>query len=362
MAQARSPVDHAVEQGLKERVYPGAAVMVGTRDSVLVGRGYGRFTWSRRSARPSPDSTLWDLASLTKVIATTGVAARLVDRGALDLDAPVSRYLPSCSGPPGAVTVGMLLDHTSGLPPWLALWRESPSPAQAVTRICAEPLRHAPGSTPEYSDLNAILLAAVLEQAGNAAYGTLVVREVIEPLGLRHTSFGVPAGERTAAAPTTTDGRDVRGVVNDQNAAFLGGTAGHAGLFSTAHDVGRVARAWLGQGMLDGVQWVSRSTILRFLQRTAGSGTRMLGWDTPDTTGTEPSAFGREPDPGTYGHTGWTGTAILIDPVRDVYVVFLTNRAYQPRVKDTFKAMRRVRTAVADAVMASVPCPAGTGC
>jgi CubicO group peptidase (beta-lactamase class C family) len=231
-----------------------------------------------------------------------------------------------------------------------------------VARICAEPLRHPPGSTPEYSDLNAILLAAVLEQAGNASYGTLVLHEVIEPLGLRHTSFGLPRGERTAAAPTTTDGRDVQGVVNDQNAAFLGGTAGHAGLFSTAQDVGRVARAWLDQGTLDGVQWVTPATIQRFLQRTASSGTRMLGWDTPDSAGTEPSAFGREPDPGTYGHTGWTGTGILIDPVRGVYVVFLTNRAYQPRLKDTFKAMRRVRTAVADAVVASVPCPAGVGC
>jgi serine-type D-Ala-D-Ala carboxypeptidase len=336
-------------------------LLIGTRDTTLLSRGFGHFTWSRRSPRPSADSTLWDLASLTKVIATTGVAARLVDRRVLELDAPVSQYLPAC-GLSSAVTVRTLLDHTSGLPAWLALWREGGSPAGVTARICAEPLHHAPGTSAEYSDLNAILLAAVLEQAGGAPFATLVEHEVIEPLELRHTFFTPGPATRAVAAPTTTAGHDVQGTVNDENAAYLGGVAGHAGLFSTAADVGRVARAWLNSGTLDGVEWVSSTTIQRFLQRSPGSGTRLLGWDTPDSTGAEPSAFGREPDPGTYGHTGWTGTAILIDPARQVYVVFLTNRAFQPRMKDTFKAMRRARTAVADAVMAAVPCPVGASC
>jgi CubicO group peptidase (beta-lactamase class C family) len=149
--------------------------------------------------------------------------------------------------------------------------------------------------------------------------------------------------------------------VNDPNAGYLGGVAGHAGLFSTGPDLARVARAWLGMGTLDGVMWVSPATVRRFLQASPASGTRLLGWDTPDLSGPEPSSFGRHPDPGTYGHTGWSGTQMWIDPARDVYVIFLTNRAYEPRVRQTFQAMRRIRAGLADAVLAAVPCPAVAG-
>jgi CubicO group peptidase (beta-lactamase class C family) len=284
------------------------------------------------------------------------VAARLVDRGLLELDAPVSRYLPEFSQEPKAqVTVRMLLNHTSGLPPFIALWQGSADPAQAVARIAAEPLRRSPGTAAEYSDLNAILLGIVLERVGGAPLEELVRREVIEPLGLAHTAFGVEDSLHGLAAPTTSQGQVRRGTVNDPNAAFLGGVAGHAGLFATADDLARVARAWLGRGTLDGVTWVSSGTVRLFLSPSSASGTRLLGWDTPDVTGPDPSSFGRHPDPGTYGHTGWTGTQMWIDPARNVYVIFLTNRAYEPRVKETFQAMRRVRTAVADAVIAAVP-------
>ena len=189
----------------------------------------------------------------------------------------------------------------------------------------------------------------------------LVRREVIQPLRLTHTSYGVEPSARSLAAPTTSDGQIRYGIVNDPNAAFLGGVAGHAGLFSTAPDLARVARAWLGQGTLDGVTWLSPSTVRQFLQPSAASGTRLLGWDTPDLTGPEPSSFGRHPDPGTYGHTGWTGTQMWMDPLRNVYVIFLTNRAYEPRVKESFQALRRIRAALADAVVATVPCPAVAG-
>ena len=358
-AQTFDAVDRAVKLGVTRQVYPGAVVVVGRLDTMLLSRGYGRLTWSRKAATPSPDGTLWDVASLTKVVATTGVAARFVDRGILDLDAPVSRYLPACSEEEKTqVTVRTLLDHTSGMPAFLALWRVTASPGDAVRRICLEPLRRPPGTAAEYSDVNAILLGAILEQVGGAPLEVLVQREVLEPLGLTHTSYGVEPATRTLAAPTTSEGRIRYGTVNDPNAAFLGGVAGHAGLFSTAPDLARVARAWLGQGTLDGVTWLSAGTVRRFLQLSPSSGTRLLGWDTPDVTGPEPSSFGRHPDPGTYGHTGWTGTQMWMDPARDVYVIFLTNRAYEPRVKESLQALRRVRAALADAVVASVPCPA----
>ena len=355
-AQTFDAVDRAVAVGVTRHVYPGAVVVVGRLDAVLLSRGYGRLTWSSGAASPSPDSTLWDIASLTKVVATTGVAARLVDRGLLDLDAPVSHYLPAfADAPKAAVTVRMLLNHTSGLPPFIALWRVSATPAASVASIAAEPLRRPPGTAAEYSDLNAILLGVILEQVGGASLDLLVRREVIEPLGLTHTTFGVEASARGSAAPTTSQGQIRRGTVNDPNAAFLGGVAGHAGLFATAHDLARVARAWLGLGTLDGVTWVSAGTVRQFLLPSATSGTRLLGWDTPDIAGPEPSSYGRHPDPGTYGHTGWTGTQMWIDPARNVYVIFLTNRAYEPRVKETLQALRRVRTTLADAVVAAVP-------
>jgi CubicO group peptidase (beta-lactamase class C family) len=340
-------------------------VLIGRRDSTLFQRGYGRLTWSSRSARPTPAGTLWDVASLTKVVATTGVAARFVDRGMLDLDAPVSAYLPAFSGDQRSiVTVRMLLDHTSGLPAFIALWQVTAVPGDVIARICIEPLRRLPGTAPEYSDLNAILLGAVLERVGGAPLEMLVRREVIEPLELAHTSYGVDRPTRPLAAPTTSEGQVRQGTVNDPNAAYLGGIAGHAGLFSTAPDLARVARAWLGQGTLDGVTWLSAPTVRRFLLPSPTSGTRLLGWDTPDVTGAEPSSFGRHPDAGTYGHTGWTGTQMWIDPIRDVYVIFLTNRAYEPRVKETFQALRRIRAGLADAVLAAVPCPgvAGSEC
>jgi CubicO group peptidase (beta-lactamase class C family) len=364
-AQAFAEVSRAAMSGVSRRVYPGAVVVVGRLDSVLFQQGYGHLTWSSRSPRPTPDGTLWDVASLTKVVATTGVAARFVDRGMLDLDAPVSTYLPAFSGDQRPlVTIRMLLDHTSGLPAFIALWQVTAVPGDVIARICIEPLRRPPGTAAEYSDLNAILLGAVLERVGGASLEVLVQREVIEPLGLTHTSYGVTLPDRPLAAPTTSEGQVRRGTVNDPNAAYLGGVAGHAGLFSTAPDLARVARAWLGRGTLEGVSWLSAATVQRFLQSSPGSGTRLLGWDTPDTTGPEPSSFGRHPDPGTYGHTGWTGTQMWIDPVRDVYVIFLTNRAYEPRVKETFQALRRIRAGLADAVLAAVPCPrvAGSEC
>jgi CubicO group peptidase (beta-lactamase class C family) len=360
-AQTFKGVGAVAVRGVTEHVYPGAVVLVGRRDTVLLDRGYGHLTWSSRSAVPSPLETRWDIASLTKVVATTGVAARFVDRGVLDLDAPVRQYLPECAGGQrDAVTVRMLLNHTSGLPAWIPLWKEASTPGGAMALICSVPLRHAPGTTVEYSDLNAILLGSVLVRVGHAPLDSLVVREVIEPLGLARTGFVPDSAARAHAAPTTSNGKVLRGTVNDENAAFLGGVAGHAGLFSTAADLGRVARAWLGQGTLDGGTWVSAGTIALFLSPSGASGTRLLGWEVPDTTGPERSAYGRHPDRGTYGHTGWTGTQIWIDPARDLFVVFVTNRSYEPRVTQTFQALRRVRSRLADAVLGAVPCPAGS--
>lgn len=356
-ARQYSGVDAAVQAGIRQGVFPGAAVVIGRRDTVLYARGFGRFTWDAGSAVPSADSTLWDLASLTKVVATASVAMRLVDRGQLDLEAPVERFLPRFrGGGREGVTVRMLLDHTSGLPAFAPLYRDAETREDAISRLYEVPLRRAPGRAPEYSDLNAILLALVLEVAGRQPFEVLAGQEVFEPLGMRQTLFAPPAALRPRIAPSMRDDRGpLAGRPSDPNAFALGGVAGHAGVFGTAMDLARFAQAWLRQGQAHGaVTWVSAPTIARFLQRGATTGTRMLGWDSPRPDPRTTTSFGALASLATYGHTGWSGTSLWIDPDADLFMVLLTNRSYEPRARNSLVAIRDVRHAVSDATRTSV--------
>jgi CubicO group peptidase (beta-lactamase class C family) len=366
LSQGFGDVDAAVRQGIRKGLYPGAVVVIGHRDTVLYARGYGHLTWSGGSARPDPDSTLWDLASITKVVGTASAVLRLVDSGVLALDAPVARYLPRFAG--GAkdlVTVRMLLDHTSGLPPYVPFYRSAHSPGAVVDRLYAEPLERAPGDSAAYSDLNAMLLGLLLEQVTAKPLDQVVQAEVLDPLGLDRTLYCPPARLRKWIAPSGRyRGRPVRGEVNDQNAARLGGMAGHAGLFSTGADLARFAQVWLRQGMGPRGRWVRGETMRAFLTPGASSGTRLLGWDSPtrDAPPDDPSVFGTLVSPSAYGHTGWTGTELWIDPARDMFVVFLTNRSYDPRTRRSIDKLRVLRAQLSDAAFRSMPplCPLGS--
>ena len=182
-------VDQAVEQGIERGIYPGAVVVIGRRDSIIYARGYGHFTWNRTSPVPSPDSTLWDIASITKVVSTAASALRLVDQGKLDLEAPVRRYLPRFSGgPKNQVTVRMLLDHTSGLKSYVPFYLKARgSRARAIDLLYAQPLVRVPGDSAEYSDLNALFLGLVLEKVSGLPLDKLAKREVFGPLGMTQT-------------------------------------------------------------------------------------------------------------------------------------------------------------------------------
>ena len=354
-----SRVDAAVVEGIRKGIYPGAVVVIGTSERILHAQRYGRFTWSARSPRPRSDSTLWDLASLTKVIGTTGSVLRLVDRGEMELDAPVRRYLPGFSG--GAkdrVTVRMLLNHTSGVRPYLPLFRTAASREMAITQVLADTLLRAPGDSAVYSDLNAILLGLVLESVAGMPLDSVVHREVLAPLAMRQTMFRPRPSLWARTAPSGLFNRSpVAGLVNDRNAVALGGAAGHAGLFGTAQDLARYAQAWLAEGELPGgSRWVRAETLREFLTPSPRSGSRLLGWDSPDVEPREESSvFGSLLSPLAYGHTGWTGTEIWIDPARDLFVVFLTNRSFDPRARNSLVALRDVRARVSDAAAALVP-------
>jgi CubicO group peptidase (beta-lactamase class C family) len=356
--QSFAAVDAAVQDGIRKGIYPGAVVVIGRRDSLLYARGYGHFTWSSSSPVPTPDSTIWDIASITKIVSTTSTAMRLVDQGKLDLDAPVRRYLPRFSGGlKNQVTVRMLLDHTSGLKSYVPFYvKARGSRSRSIDLLYAQPLLRVPGDSAEYSDLNALFLGLILEKAGGAPLDQLAIREVFRPLGLTQTMYRPKSSLKRRIAPSGIwRGKPVPGDVNDQNAVAMGGVAGHAGVFSTGMDLARYAQVWLRDGMGPDGQWVTPGTMRRFLVKGPRSGSRLLGWDTPEARPDEPSVFGNLISEGTYGHTGFTGTELWIDPARDLFLVFLTNRAFDPKVRESVKELKIVRAAVSDATVRLVP-------
>jgi CubicO group peptidase (beta-lactamase class C family) len=354
--------DPIAREGIRLGGYPGAVLAVGSADSVLYIKGYGRLTWSPVSASTDPDSTLYDLASLTKVVATTTAVMLLVDRGRVELDAPVARYLPGFAGAgTAAITVRHLLTHTSGLRADLPLAaiRGARSAAELLRLFYAETPRVAPGTRVLYSDVNAVLLGEIVRRASGETLDAFVTREVFRPLGMTETRYRPSRGVLGRTAPTGSwRGRPVAGLVNDPSAAKLGGVSGNAGVFSTARDVARFAQFVLRGGIApDGRRLVRAETIRAFTTRSAyfGPGTeaRALGWQAVPT-GERVSSAGTRFGPRSVGHTGWTGTSLWIDPDRDVFVVLLTNRAFAPRSREPFTVVKGIRGRLADAAAEAI--------
>ncbi len=334
--------------------FPAAVVEVGTPDRVLWREAFGRLTGDP-DARPAGETTVFDLASLTKVIATTTVAMRLVENGRLRPDDPVHARLPAWEGKDRRdVTVRDLLEHASGLPAWLPLHERCAGRTAYVAAICRAPLDYLPRSQSVYSDLGFILLGIVLELEGgeplDAQFASTVGGVLMDP-GEWPLVFNPPIEWRPRIAPTEVDpwrGRLLVGEVHDENAWALGGVAGHAGLFGTAPAVGRFAqhvlRARLG---IDPAprRLASPATMAAFTARSAVPGSsRALGWDTMLPT----SSCGTRMSPSAFGHTGFTGTSLWIDPGRQVYIVFLTNRVHPTRGNER---IRDVRPALHDAIL-----------
>jgi len=349
--------DTAVAGGIRAGVYPGAALVVGSHDRILYAKGYGRLTWSAQSPSVSVDSTFWDLASLTKVLATTPAMMVLVERGQISLDAPVIRYIPEFNSPgTGGITVRHLLTHTSGLRGTLPL-KDAPDSATALSMVLTSAPVAMPGSRMVYSDLNAILLGEIVRRVSGLPLDAFVAREIYRPLGVDQMMlFRPPKKLGARIAPTGLwHGHPIAGIVNDPNAARLGGVAGHAGLFGTASAVGRFAQFMLNDGTAPngGGSVLKRETVGQFTQiavpgRRGVVSARTLGWEALPT-GEETSSAGTLLGPRSYGHTGWTGTSLWIDPDRDVFVLLFTNRAYNPRTRTSFTALKQIRGQVADA-------------
>ena len=346
-------VDQVIARAIRAGGFPGAAVVVGRRGATVLERGFGNLSWSGKDPVVA-SRTLYDLASLTKVVATTTAIMILYDQDRIELDDKVSKYVPDFRG--GAkddVTLYDLLEHRSGLPAGRDLWRIAWSPAEARAAAIDAQLECLPRTCYIYSDLGADMLGFVVEAVTQKRLDEFLQERVFDPLGMRETYFRPHWTLRDRIAPTELTpprGYPLRGEVHDENAFALGGVAGHAGLFSTASDLAVFAQMMLNGGSINGVRIVSDSAVALFTARTASRGTRALGWDTCGHDG----SCGKYLSPRAYGHTGFTGTSMWIDPDRDLFVILLTNRVHAARARRPAKVIADIRADIADVAALAV--------
>ena len=348
-----------LERAVAEGVTPGGVLLVARRGAVVLERAAGRLTYDDDAPAVTP-STIYDLASLTKVIATTTLMMRRVESGALDLDATAASRLPELEGSPvGRATPRDLLAHSSGLPCCSELFRElgegldrDEARARYLEHIAATELEVGPRERAIYSDLGVLLLGEILERHSGRGFAELVQDEILGPLGLADTGYQPADSLRKRIAPTEFDswrGRLPHGEVHDENTHALGGVAPHAGLFGTARDVAAFAQTMLNGGAYGGRRIADDDTVALFTRRAelVPGSSRALGWDTPS----DPSSAGRYFSARSYGHTGFTGTSLWIDPELELIVVLLTNRVHPTRENI---AIRRLRPAIHDAVVLAI--------
>ena len=346
-------IDKVLARGIKAGGFPGGVVIIGRRGATVLEKGFGNLSWSGKSP-VEPSNTIYDLASLTKVVATTSAIMMLYDQGKVRLDDKVSKFIPAFSGGlKDDITIQQLLEHRSGLPAGRDLWRIAMTPGEARQAVIETPLECEPGACLIYSDLGADMLGFVAEAISGQRLDIFLQEHVFDPLGMHETMFRPHWTLRDRIAPTELTpprGYPLRGEVHDENAFALGGVAGHAGLFSTATDLAVFAQMMLNGGEINGVRIISDSTVALFTARTAERGTRALGWDTCGHDG----SCGKYLSSRAYGHTGFTGTSLWIDPDRDLFVILLTNRVHAARARRPSKVIADVRADVADAAALAV--------
>jgi CubicO group peptidase (beta-lactamase class C family) len=342
-----------VRDAIEQHAFPAATLAVTHGGSLIALRGFGRFTYDDDAALVQPD-TIFDLASLTKVVATTTAAMLLYERAQLPLDIPLGHFLPDFvaraprhqQATREAVTLRMLLAHSSGLPAYEKLFEVAGSRDELIREALTTRLVAEPGTRAEYSDIGFVLLGEVLSRQAGLALDQFAWQEIFVPLGMSHTRFNPPAEWKPQIPPTEDDRtfrrRILQGEVNDENASVMGGVAGQAGVFAPAMDIARFAECMLRGG----APILKSETVQLFTRRVdspAGS-SRTLGWDTPSP----PASSGAHFSAASFGHLGFTGTSLWIDPMRQLSVTLLTNRTWPNRMA---QAIRQVRPVVHDAVV-----------
>jgi CubicO group peptidase (beta-lactamase class C family) len=354
-----------LQEAIDQQAFPAASLAVTHRGNLIAQKSLGHFTYEvnaspfASSARAGQGAvtpaTLFDLASLTKVVATTTTAMLLYERGWLDLDAPIAAVVPEFTSDPAKdsrrreVTVRMLLAHSSGLPAHEKFFLKARTRAELLQAVFTLPLAANPATRTVYSDIGFILLGLVLERLADESLDRFCQREIFAPLAMTSTTFNPPAEIRAQIPPTADErqagafrGRIIQGEVQDENASILGGVAPHAGLFSPAIDLAKFAQAMLNAGS----PILRPETVALFTRRgSAPPGTsRALGWDTPSS----PSQSGKYFGAASFGHLGYTGASLWIDPARQISVSLLTNRTW-PDCSN--QAIRQVRPKFHDAII-----------
>ena len=356
-----------LENAIAARAFPACSLAVTLRGELIAHKALGRFTYDSAAPSVATDS-IFDLASVTKVVATTAMAMILYERGLLDLETPAAAIVPEFAGDDprrGDVTLRQLLAHSSGLPAYEKLYLRAKTRDELLQAAFSTDLTAAPGTRAEYSDIGFIILGVALERLADESLDTFCQREVFGPLAMTHTTFNPHKAWRdripptanacgtdtpvraatdpaTKPTPSTFRGRIIQGEVQDENASVLGGVAGHAGVFSTAEDLARFAHTMLNAGY----PIFRPNTVQLFTRResTPAGTSRALGWDTPST----PSQSGKYFSACSFGHLGYTGTSLWIDPDRQLSITLLTNRTW-PDCQNL--AIKQVRPAFHNAVM-----------
>ena len=322
------PLDAVMEKAVSDTVFPGASLAVLYKGEVVFHKAFGRMTYSPQS-RPAETTTLYDLASLTKAVATTSIAMQLVERDSLSLQSAVSSYLPGfAKNGKGRVTIEQLMRHTSGLRAHTFFAKSCTTPEELFQAIEADTLLTAPGTATLYSDLNFMLLGRIIEKITGHSLAANFHQRFAAPLGMNSTMFTPQPSLVWRIAPVDKDTlwtfKVPRPLVNDQNAALLGGVAGHAGLFSTTGDLLVMMKMIMQGGRLNHHDYFSPATLRKFLARNGYP--RAVGWDIRSLDGH--SSAGDYFSSSSYGHLGYTGTSIWVDPERQLAVILLSNRVY----------------------------------
>ncbi|MFQ5652535.1 MAG: glycoside hydrolase family 3 N-terminal domain-containing protein [bacterium] len=338
------PAYRVLEQAIQDSVFPGAQVAIVRDGQLIASRGFGRQTYAPASPEVDPE-TVYDLASVTKVVATTMSAMVLWQEGRLLLDVPVRRYLPEFrGGMKDSVTVRHLLTHSGGMHWGAQLWKKAKSKQEALDYIYSLPLDYVPGDSVIYSDLGLILLGEILQTVSGKRIDQLADSIIFVPLGLRSTRYNPPRSWLSRVAPTEVGGLMDRGVihgeVHDENTFFFGGVSSHAGLFSTAEDLAVLAQMLLNGGVYRHHRFFWPQTIRTWTarQQLPPGSIRALGWTTPADEGASAGDYFSKR---TFGHTGFTGTSIWIDPHRRVALILLTNRVHPTRDRGGIYQVRR---------------------
>jgi CubicO group peptidase (beta-lactamase class C family) len=327
-AQDFSRLETVMDRAVRDSVFPGASLAVIYRGKIVFHKAFGHLTYEKKSA-PADTTTIYDAASLTKAVVTSSIVMQLAERDSLDLHAPVDRYRPGFTAAgKGGVTIEQLMRHTSGLRAHTFFSAACRNPDEVLTAIEKDSLSYQPGTKTVYSDLGFIMLGRIVEsRTGNSLASNFHAR-FSGPLDMRSTMFLPPAELLPRIAPTEPDAKwplnTARPLVNDQNAALLGGVAGHAGLFTTTGDLCRMVRMLMNGGSYGGKTFIRPETVRMFLQKSDSP--RAIGWDmvTPGGSSSAGSRFSGS----SWGHLGYTGTSIWVDPEKELAVILLSNRVW----------------------------------